>query len=389
MAPITELLKKEKFSWISSAQQAFKEVKGKLCCVHVLALPNFHKLFEVECDASCVGIGVVLLQEKPPICDCSEKLSGAKLNCSNYDREIYAIVRGLDHWSHYLRLKSFILHSDHEALKYIYGQQKLSHRHAKWVEFLQSLTFSSRYREGKSNVLADALSRRSYLLVVVDAQVLRFEHLRELYKEDTDFREKLAHPGGLFVVHEGFLFKGNKLCVPKCGVRGLLVREVHNGGVVGYFGVQKTLDTLQENFCWPYMVKDVHLVVTRCATCQKAKSTFHKGLYTPLPVPNQPWDIVSMDFIVGLPRTQRGKDVIMVVVDRLSKLAHFVPIRKTEVATHMADLYFREVIRLHGIPRSIVSDRDSTFLSHFWKCLCRMVDTNLLFSTSHHPQTKR
>ncbi|KAL9244399.1 hypothetical protein vseg_018179 [Gypsophila vaccaria] len=390
-APITECLKKGAFVWGGAAQRAFEVLKEKLCEAPILSLPDFTNPFEVECDASGVGIGAVLIQNRRPIAYFSEKLSGARLNYCTYDKEFYAIVRALDHWSHYLRPNHFILHSDHESLKYINGQQKLSPRHAKWVEFLQSFHFSSKYKDGKSNVVADALSRRYALLSTLDIRLLGFESLKSYYDGDADFGESFeaCKSGccGDFVMQDGFLFKGNRLCVPKHTVRELLVREAHGGGLAGHFGVAKTLEVLKEHFHWPKMQGDVHNVVSKCVTCHIAKSKFKPGEYTPLPIPNRPWEDISMDFIVALPRTQRGKDAIMVVVDRFSKMAHFVACNKTDDASNIADLYFREVVRLHGVPKTIVSDRDSKFLSYFWNTLWRKVGTKLLFSTSHHPQT--
>jgi len=135
------------------------------------------------------------------------------------------------------------------------------------------------------------------------------------------------------------------------------------------------------------MEKDVEDIIRRCSTCQIAKChSLPQGLYTPLPIPTLPWVDVSMDFILGLQKTQRNKDSIFVVVDRFSKMAHFIPYNKSNDATNVVELCFKEVMRLHGIPRSIVSDWDTKFLSHFWITLWKKLGTKLKYSTTCHPQ---
>ena len=157
---------------------------------------------------------------------------------------------------------------------------------------------------------------------------------------------------------------------------------------MGHFWVAKTLDALHEHFFWPHMQNSIHNLCDKCIACRKAKSRVQPhGLYTPLPIPTMPWVDISMDFILGLPKTSKGKDSIFVVVDRFSKMAHFIPCHKVDDACHIANLFFKEVVRLHGLPTSIVSDRDSKFLSHFWKTLWGKLSTKLLFSTTCHPQT--
>lgn len=157
---------------------------------------------------------------------------------------------------------------------------------------------------------------------------------------------------------------------------------------MGNFGIAKTYSTLKEHFYWLSMKKEMEKICRRCVVCVQAKAKARpQGLYTPLPIPIGPLVDISMDFVLGLPRNRKGRDSIFVVVDIFLKMAHFIPGHQTDNAVMVADLFFREIVRLHGMPRTIVSDRDSKFLSHFWKTLWSKLVTKLMFSTTCHPKT--
>ena len=395
MAPITECLKGKKFLWSAATAKAFSQIKKQMGQALVLKLPDFSKIFEVACDASHVGIGGVLSQEGHPIAFFSEKLNDTRRRYSVYDMEFYALIQTLKHWRPYLIHREFILYTDHDSLKHLHSQNKLNARHARWMDYLWQFEFVIKHKSGTENKVANALSRRPHLLHVFSTNVAGFENLKIEYANDEDFGKiwsdlsTYQHTSSNdYLLRNGFLFYKSRLCVPRGSFREFLITELHGGGLAGHFGQDKTFAIVADRFYWPRMRRDVHTVVDRCRICQLNKGTKQQaGLYSPLPIPDKPWQHISMDFVLGLPRTLRQHDSIMVVVDRFSKMSHFIPCNKTYDASKVAAIFLQEIVRLHGIPASIVSDRDVKFVSYFWKTLWTKMGTKLMFSSAFHPQT--
>jgi hypothetical protein len=328
-APMMDTVKKrhKSFHWTEEAEKSFKLLKEKITEQPVLVLPDFSKTFQVRCDASGFAIGAVLSQDNRPIAYFSEKLNDAKKNYSTYDKEFYAIIQALKKWRHYLVLKEFVLYSDNHALQFITRQEKLNQKHAKWVEFMQNFTFVIKHISGTANKVVDALSRKCLILQEFRVKTLGFDSLKDMYRDDPDFKdayEACENPVLRdrsqwieYMVQDGLLFKGNQLCIPKSSMRENLLKEKHSGGLAGHFGHEKTFAQLNNLYYWPGMRTDVKKFVNKCRIFQHTKGKRQNtGLYQPFPVPERSWDAVSMDFVLGLPRTQRGCDSIFVVVDR-------------------------------------------------------------------------
>ncbi|PHT91027.1 hypothetical protein T459_06140 [Capsicum annuum] len=395
-APLTDLLKKNRaWEWNSSCQGAFDNLKAAIIKEPVLALPDFTKLFEVQTDASDFAIGGVLMQEGHPIAFESRKLNEAERRYTVHEKEMTAIVHCLRTWRHYLLGAHFIVKTDNVATSYFQSQKKLSPKQARWQDFLAEFDYSLEYKPGKANVVADALSRKvvlSALLSTTSCGVL--DTIKEGMEHDPVAKQllDLARKGKTqkFWEEDGLLYTtGRRVYVPRWkNLRRLLIKEGHDTTWAGHPGQKRTMALLEAAYYWPRMRDDIEVYVRTCLVCQQDKVE-HKapgGLLEPLPTAEKPWDSVTMDFITCLPNSE-GCGTIMVVVDRFSKYATFSAATSNCKAKEAARLFLKDVVKLWGVPRHIISDRDPRFTGAFWKELFSLLGSELHFSTSFHPQT--
>ncbi|MCH88698.1 hypothetical protein A2U01_0009589, partial [Trifolium medium] len=192
-----------------------------------------------------------------------------------------------------------------------------------------------------------------------------------------------------FQIRGGLLYFKDRLFIPaEADLITSLLQEFHSSPVGGHSGIQATLARLSATFYWPGMYKDVKQFVNACSVCQHNKYSTQPpyGLLQPLPLPQQVWEDISMDFITHLPPTH-NRSCIWVVVDRLTKFAHFIALPASFTAASLAPIFITEIYRLHGAPKTIVSDRDRVFVSQFWRALFHHLGTSLAFSSSYHPQS--
>ena len=394
-SPLTDLLKKGRsWDWSPRVQQAFESLKKAITEEPVLALPDHLKPYEVHTDASDFAIGGVLMQEGHPIAFESRKLNETERRYTVQEKEMSAVVHCLRTWRHYLLGSKFMVKTDNVATSYFQTQKKLTPKQARWQVLLAEFDYTMEYKPGKANLVADALSRKGELADVSRPQSDLNDRIKEGLKHDKMAQTitTLAKEGKtrrFWVDDDLILAKGNRIYVPPHdNLRREVMKECHDSKWAGHPGVHRTLALVGDAYYWPNLRDDVEAYVKTCLVCQQDKVEQHTpaGLLEPLPIPERPWESISMDFIVGLPASE-GCQWIFVVVDRYSKYATFIPAPKECSAEQAANLFFKNIIKYWGLPRSIVSDRDARFTGRFWTELFKLMGSELNFSTSFHPQS--
>ncbi|CAL8153028.1 unnamed protein product [Prunus armeniaca] len=419
-APMTKLTQKGvKFIWTQECEKSFQELKTRLTTAPILIIPEWDLGYVVYTDASKQGLGCVLMQSDRVVAYASRQLKNHERNYPTHDLELAAIVHALKTWRHYLYGERFELYSDHKSLKYLFTQKELNLRQRRWMEYLEDYDFGLHYHLGKANIVADALSRNTHGFVAglqiqkwkmmnciqdYNLHVNVLEHGAYLYnlvtrptllgkvvekqQEDNSCKSIQEHildgdkiEGWTFHEEDGLRYLG-KFYVPEIPeLKNEILHEAHYSSYTIHPGSTKMYQDLRRQFWWNGMKKDVAIFVSKCLTCQQVKAEHQKpaGPLQPLPVAQWKWDHITMDFVTGLPRSPRGKDAIWVIVDCLTKSAHFISVKTTDSTETLGKLYIQEIVRLHGIPISIVSDRDSKFTSQFWGALQKSIRKSIEF----------
>ena len=341
----------------------------------------------------------MLIQQGHPVAFYSKVLGSRNRLRSIYEKELMAIVFAVQKWRHFLLGRKFVICTDQQSLKFLMEQREIGTEYQRWISKLMGYDFEICYRPGRTNVVADALSRKTggemELGALVSSYTVNWEDVQRQIKADRGIQqiceaiEKGQHCPSGYTLAQGVLrYKGRVVIPASSTLVQKLLSEYHDSPVGGHSGEFKTYQRLAQEWFWCGMRKAVSKYVQSCQTCQQQKvsSLSPAGLLQPLPIPNRVWEDISLDFVEGLPKS-KGFDTILVVVDRLTKYGHFIGLKHPFTAPSVAQIFVKEIVRLHGYPVTIVSDRDKIFMSLFWREIFRIQGSALHRSSAYHPQS--
>jgi hypothetical protein len=401
-SPLTSLLHKNTpYEWTAQQDDAFNKLKSAVSTAPILIIPNPTLPYTVMTDASGYAIGAALCQDHgkglQPCAYLSRKMNEHERNYAVHEQELLAIVHALREWRHYLLGNRFTVITDHRSLQYIQTQDKLSARQTRWSEFLQQFDYEIRYRAGKDNAVADGLSRRpdhqlsalNQSSATINTELL--DTIKSEYINDKVTQHILEKGHKQYHVKSGLIYTSdNKLYIPSShNIKCQLIHECHDTPLSGHLGEFKTMERLSRQCYWPNMRASVQQYISECQSCQfnKISNQLPIGLLQSLEIPGRRWETVTMDLITKLPLTKGGNDAIIVFVDKFSKMVHYAATTTKCTAEQVARIFFDNVVKLHGIPKHIISDRDPRFTSRYWQELWRLCGTQLKMSSAYHPQT--
>lgn len=397
--PLTNLLKKGPYKWNDEAEKSFNQLKQLMTETPVLALPDFTKTFVVETDACLKGIGAVLMQDSRPIAYLSKALAPKHLGLSTYEKEMLAVIMAVQKWRTYLLGQQFIIRTDHQAIKHIAEQKITTNLQQRWLSKLLGYDYLVTYKKGKENLVADALSRvheiEGECTAMITVKPTWKEELLDSLTDDVQVQDMLTNYNITGTLEDGFQmingelkYKGKYFVGTGNNLREKICANTHGSKEGGHSGISATIKRAELFFYWPTLKGDITKFVKECIVCQRNKVEHipSPGLLQPIQIPDNAWQEISMDFVDGLPKS-KGKDSILVVVDRLTKYCHLIPLSHPYSALKVAQEYLNQVVKLHGVPLSIITDRDSIFISSFWQELSKVLGTKPKLSTSYHPQT--
>ncbi|GJX76196.1 putative reverse transcriptase domain-containing protein [Tanacetum coccineum] len=308
-----------------------------------------------------------------------------KKNYTTHDLELGAVVFALKIWRHYLYGTTCTVFTDHKSLQHILHQKELNMRQRRWLELLADYDCEIRYHPGKANVVADALSQKERLRIrslimtlhpKLPTQILKAQ--TEAIKEENFKAENLRGMDKSFEIRpDGTRCIKNRSWLPLFGgLRDLIMHESHKLKYSIHPGSDKMYQDLKKLYWWPNMKAIIAEYVGKCLTCSRVKAECQKpsGLLVQLEIPLWKWEIITINFVTKLPKTSNGHNTIWVIVDHLTKSAHFIPTRETNSMETLTRLYIKEIVSRHGVPISIISDHDSHFTSIFWQSLQSALD---------------